>query len=108
MDEQNANNEKNYNVPPKFKPILTDLIKEILINQPNDIIDFCSNYFKIKQEEFHSELNRAITLPNPNVNTNPNDDSNKSPNCNVNKKRLVSKKSTCKKGWDNQPNENNK
>ena len=106
MDSKKTKHKKNYKVPPKFKPILIDLIKEILINQPQDIIDFCSNYFRIKQEESQTGLNRATTFPLDISNTTPNIDENKRKNTSVNKKKIVSQKSTCKKDWDKQ--ENNK
>ena len=106
MDSKKTKHKKNYKVPPKFKPILIDLIKEILINQPKDIIDFCINYFKIKQEESQSGLNRATTFPIAITTTTPNNDSTTKLNVTVNKKKLVSQKSTCKKDWDKQ--ENNK
>jgi hypothetical protein len=63
MENDDNNQEKEYKVPPKFKPILIDLIKEILINQPEDIISFCAEHFKIKQEENQLNLNRVTTYP---------------------------------------------
>ena len=53
MENHKYKHKRNYIVPSKFKPILTDLIKEILINQPKDIINFCEDYFKKKQEEMN-------------------------------------------------------
>ena len=53
MENHKSKHKRNYIVPSKFKPILTDLIKEILINQPKDIINFCADYFKKKQEEMN-------------------------------------------------------
>ena len=47
MEKKIINQNKEYKVPSKFKPILIDLIKEILINQPEDIISFCAEHFKI-------------------------------------------------------------
>ena len=38
MENNNINKKKEFKVPSKFKPILIDLIKEILINKPEDII----------------------------------------------------------------------
>ena len=104
MEPNKSKHKKNYKVPPKFKPILIDLIKEILINQPKDIIDFCSNYFKIKQEEIQSGLNRATTFPIHVSPTKNNDTQNK---LNINKKKIKSQKSTCKKDWDKTEKENN-
>ena len=104
MEPNQSKHKKNYKVPPKFKPILIDLIKEILINQPKDIIDFCSNYFKIKQEEIQSGLNRATTFPIHVSPTKNNDTQNK---LNINKKKIKSQKSTCKKDWDKTEKENN-
>ena len=102
MDLHSKKPRKTYKVPTKFKAILTDLIKEILINKPNDIIEFCANYFKIKQEEFQINLNRSTTFPvaPPNIN-----EFKKS--LSINKKRIVSKKSTCKKNWDKTEDDNN-
>ena len=97
MENHKSKHKKNYKVPQKFKPLLIELIKEILINQPKDIIDFCANFFKMKQEESQSLLNRATTFPVP-VNSTQNDDPKKK--LNVNKKKIVSQKSTCKKDWD--------
>ena len=65
MEKHKSKNNKKYKVPKKFKPILIDLIKEILINQPKDIIDFSANYFKIKQEESQSLLNQTTTYTIP-------------------------------------------
>ena len=103
MEVQNSKQKKNYKVPPKFKPILTDLIKEILINKPQDIIGFCANYFKTKQEELQTNLNRATTFPKIINNAQNNDSKNK---LSINKKKLVSKKSTCKKDWEQTTNDN--
>ena len=97
MENHKSKHKKNYKVPQKFKPILIELIKEILINQPKDIIDFCINFFKMKQEESQSLLNRATTFPVP-QNSTQNEDPKKK--LNVNKKKIVSQKSTCKKDWD--------
>ena len=105
METQKLKGNKNYKVPPKFKSILIDLIKEILINQPKDIIDFCANYFKIKQEEIQSGLNRATTYP-VYINQSPTHDSKNK--LNINKKKIVSQKSTCKKDWDKPTSDNSK
>lgn len=101
MDVHNMKPIRNYKVPTKFKPILTDLIKEILINQPKDIIDFCANYFKIKQEEIQTSINRSTTFPLAPANNNGYQKS-----LSINKKKIMSKKSTCKKNWE-QTNEDN-
>ena len=101
MEVHNMKPVRNYKVPSKFKPILTDLIKEILINQPKDIIDFCANYFKIKQEEIQTNLSRSTTLPLAPANNNGYQKS-----LSINKKKIMSKKSTCKKNWE-QTNDNN-
>ena len=101
MDLNNKNPSKNYKVPTKFKSILTDLIKEILINNPKDIIEFCANYFKIKQEEFQININRATTFPM----AQNNNEFKKS--LSINKKKIVSKKSTCKKNWEQTEDNNN-
>ena len=101
MEVHNMKPVRNYKVPSKFKPILTDLIKEILINQPKDIIDFCANYFKIKQEEIQTSINRSTTFPLAPANNNGYQKS-----LSINKKKIMSKKSTCKKNWE-QTNDNN-
>jgi len=63
MENNNINKKKEFKVPSKFKPILIDLIKEILINKPEDIISFCIEYFKNKQEQSQTNLNRVTTYP---------------------------------------------
>ena len=65
MEKKIINQNKEYKVPSKFKPILIDLIKEILINQHEDIISFCADHFKNKQEQLSSNLNRVTTFPIP-------------------------------------------
>ena len=102
MDLYNKKPSKNYKVPTKFKTILTDLIKEILINKPNDIIEFCANYFKIKQEEFQINLNRSTTFP-----VAPPNNNGFKKSLSINKKKIVTKKSTCKKNWDKTEDDNN-
>ena len=102
MEVHNMKPVRNYKVPSKFKPILTDLIKEILINQPKDIIDFCANYFKIKQEEIQNSLNRSPTFPLAPVNNNGYQKS-----LSISKKKIMSKKSTCKKNWEQTNDDNN-
>ena len=102
MDLCNKKPSKNYKVPTKFKAILTDLIKEILINKPNDIIEFCANYFKIKQEEFQINLNRSTTFP-----VAPPNNNGFKKSLSINKKKIVTKKSTCKKNWDKTEDDNN-
>ena len=102
MDVHNMKPIRNYKVPTKFKPILTDLIKEILINQPKDIIDFCANYFKIKQEEIQTSINRSTTFPLAPANNNGYQKS-----LSINKKKIMSKKSTCKKNWEQTNDDNN-
>ena len=103
MEKHKSKNNKKYKVPTKFKPILIDLIKEILINQPKDIIDFSANYFKIKQEESQSLLNQTTTYTIP-LNSTQSEDSKKK--LNINKKKIVSQKSTCKKDWDKPADDN--
>ena len=63
MENNNINQKKEFKVPSKFKPILIDLIKEILINKPEDILSFCIEYFKNKQEQLQTNLNRVTTYP---------------------------------------------
>ena len=63
MENNKINKKKEFKVPSKFKPILIDLIKEILINKPEDIISFCIEYFKNKQEQSQTNLNRVTTYP---------------------------------------------
>ena len=103
MEKHKSKKNKKYKVPSKFKPILIDLIKEILINQPKDIIDFSANYFKIKQEESQSLLNQTTTYTIP-LNSTQSEDSKKK--LNINKKKIVSQKSTCKKDWDKPADDN--
>ena len=102
MDLYNKKPSKNNKVPTKFKAILTDLTKEILINKPNDIIEFCANYFKIKQEEFQINLNRSTTFP-----VAPPNNNGFKKSLSINKKKIVTKKSTCKKNWDKTEDDNN-
>ena len=94
MENDNLNPKKEYKVPSKFKPILIDLIKEILINQPEDIISFCIEYFKNKQEQLQSNLNRVTTYPIV-INNNKNDNSKNT--LNLFQKKFVSQKSNVKK-----------
>ena len=94
MENDYNNQEKEYKVPPKFKPILIDLIKEILINQPEDIISFCAEHFKIKQEENQINLNRVTTYPILSTNIKNGNSNNKL--CAFQKK-FVSQKSNVKK-----------
>ena len=94
MENDDNNQEKEYKVPPKFKPILIDLIKEILINQPEDIISFCAEHFKIKQEENQMNLNRVITYPILSTNIKNGNSNNK---LFAFQKKFVSQKSNVKK-----------
>ena len=94
MENDDNNQEKDLKVPPKFKPILIDLIKEILINQPEDIISFCAEHFKIKQEENQINLNRVTTYPILSTNIKNGNSNNKL--CAFQKK-FVSQKSNVKK-----------
>ena len=41
---------KKYNIPPGFQDLLSEFTKEILRNQPKDIIDFGIEYFKCLQQ----------------------------------------------------------
>ena len=41
---------KKYNIPPGFQDLLSEFTKEILRNQPEDIIDFGIEYFKCLQQ----------------------------------------------------------
>ena len=41
---------KKYSIPPGFQSLLSEFTKEILRNQPKDIIDFGVEYFKCLQE----------------------------------------------------------
>lgn len=41
---------QKFPIPENFPEILHDLSKEILRNQPEDIIEFCAMYFKCAQE----------------------------------------------------------
>ena len=95
MENENSKLKKEYKVPPKFKPILIDLIKEILINKPEDIISFCSDYFKNKQEEMQNNLSRVTTFPII-INVKSNNGSNKK-RLSIFQKKFVSQKSNAKK-----------
>ena len=94
MENEDNIQEKEYKVTHKFKSILIDLIKEILINQPEDIISFCAEHFKIKQEENQINLNRVTTYPILSTNIKNGNSNNKL--CAFQKK-FVSQKSNVKK-----------
>ena len=102
MENEDNNQEKEYKVPPKFKPILIDLIKEILINKPEDIISFCAEHFKIKQEENQLNLNRVTTYPVLSTNIKNGNSNNKL--CAF-KKKFVSQKSNVNKELIKENNE---
>ena len=104
MDNENSNPKKEYKVPPKFKPILIDLIKEILVNQPKDIISFCAEHFKLKQEENQIDLNRVNTYPILSTNIKNGNSNNK---LSVFQKKFVSQKSNVKKDLVESNNEIN-
>lgn len=95
MENNNINKKKEFKVPSKFKPILIDLIKEILINKPEDIISFCIEYFKNKQEQSQTNLNRVTTYPML-VNNKKNDNTNNKLNS-FQKKFISHQKSNVKK-----------
>ena len=99
MESHKQTPKNNYKVPKKFKPILTDLIKEILINRPKDIINFCADYFKEKKED-------RDYFPVDVVNIENNGAYNKFNT--INKKKITTQKSTCKKDWDQQVNDPSK
>ena len=94
MENDNINQNNEFIVPPKFKPILIELIKEILINQPEDIISFCAEHFKNKQEELQSNLNRVTTFPITIITTKNNNVNHK---LTYFQKKFVSQKSNVKK-----------
>ena len=104
MDNENSNPKKEYKVPPKFKPILIDLIKEILVNQPKDIISFCAEYFKLKQEENQIDLNRVNTYPILSTNIK---NGNSNYKLSAFQKKFVSQKSNVKKDLVESNNEIN-
>ena len=95
MENNNINQKKEFKVPSKFKPILIDLIKEILINKPEDILSFCIEYFKNKQEQLQTNLNRVTTYPIL-VNNKKNDNTNNKLNS-FQKKFITHQKSNVKK-----------
>ena len=95
MENNNIDKKKEFKVPSKFKPILIDLIKEILINKPEDIISFCIEYFKNKQEQSQTNLNRVTTYPML-VNYKKNDNTNNKLNS-FQKKFISHQKSNVKK-----------
>lgn len=41
---------KKYSIPPGFQSLLSEFTKEILRNQPKDIVDFAVEYFKCLQQ----------------------------------------------------------
>ena len=94
MENDEINPKRNIKVPQKFKPILIDLIKEILINQPDDIISFCAEHFKNKQEDLQNNLNRVTTFPV--IITNEKNENSKN-NLNIFQKKFVTQKSNVKK-----------
>ena len=94
MKNENKDEKKEYKVPPKFKPILIDLIKEILINQPKDIISFCVEYFKVKQEENQININRVTTYPILSINNKNGKSNNK---LSAFQKKFISQKSNVNK-----------
>ena len=104
MDNENSNPKKEYKVPPKFKPILIDLIKEILVNQPKDIISFCAEHFKLKQEENQIDLNRVNTYPILSTNIK---NGNSNYKLSAFQKKFVSQKSNVKKDLVESNNEIN-
>ena len=104
MDNENSNPKKEYKVPPKFKPILIDLIKEILVNQPKDIISFCAEHFKLKQGENQIDLNRVNTYPILSTNIKNGNSNNK---LSAFQKKFVSQKSNVKKDLVESNNEIN-
>ena len=104
MDNENSNPKKEYKAPPKFKPILIDLIKEILVNQPKDIISFCAEHFKLKQEENQIDLNRVNTYPILSTNIKNGNSNNK---LSAFQKKFVSQKSNVKKDLVESNNEIN-
>ena len=94
--EEEKEEKKCYRVPKKFKPILIDLIKNILIHKPEDIITFSLNYFTKKQEEIQiSVINRATTYPLMITPPPPNKESKNL--LSLNPKNYVKQKSNCKK-----------
>ena len=104
MDNENSNPKKEYKVPPKFKPILIDLIKEILVNQPKDIISFCAEHFKLKQGENQIDLNRVNTYPILSTNIK---NGNSNYKLSAFQKKFVSQKSNVKKDLVESNNEIN-
>ena len=45
-----SKNIKKYTIPPGFQDLLSEFTKEILRNQPEDIVDFGVEYFKCLQQ----------------------------------------------------------
>ena len=43
-------------IPPGFEVVLQDLAREVLRNQPDDIVGFAADYFKKKLTQRNSEL----------------------------------------------------
>ena len=53
-----------YAVPDGFRDVMMDLVKEILRDQPEDIVKYCAEYFKAKEEgkelEYKTKGHRPI------------------------------------------------
>lgn len=89
-----------YKVPKDFQKILTDLIIEILIQNPKDIIDFCADYFQ-KMEKGKPKIfvtnssidTMATTYSIPNK-PKESEQKNQSNHLGSNKRKLETQKST--------------
>lgn len=58
-----------FSVPAAFPAILKDLNKEVLKAQPDDIYQFCANYFQKKLAEQRQQLIVSVTVSNEKLNT---------------------------------------
>ena len=55
---------KKYSIPPGFQSLLSEFTKEILRNQPKDIVDFAVEYFKCLQQGLILDYpNRGQNIP---------------------------------------------
>ena len=88
-EKSNSKIRKKYKVPKDFQQILTNLITEILMANPKDIIDFSANYFKNKEEESKPVISITSAGGDSSIYKSP----NKSCLLTVNKNKIVTQKS---------------
>ena len=88
-EKSNSKIHKKYKVPKGFQQILTNLVTEILIAQPKDIIGFSANYFKNKEEESKPIISITSATEDSSIYKSP----NKPSLLTVNKNKIVTQKS---------------